>query len=179
MAREMLSQFWSPLCAVGAPGPHGPNAQICLSVFGASIVPERPRLMVILSNTNFTTGLIAKSGRLSISLLAEGQLKLLERLGLQSGRDAYKLDGIRFEMDSHGCPLFEASAATASCEVLESSSLGDSTAFLCAVRERVTNDREPISWFEARSLLNDEFLLAWQEKSEGEQQAARRTMLWR
>ena len=60
---SVLSHFWAPLCAIGGHGPGGPNAQICVSVFGASIVPERPRLLVVLSKTNHTTGLVAASGR--------------------------------------------------------------------------------------------------------------------
>ena len=63
-AGDVLSHFWAPLCAVGAGGPVGPNAQICVSVFGASIVPERPRLLVSLSKTNYTEALVRESGRL-------------------------------------------------------------------------------------------------------------------
>ena len=37
---ELLSHFWAPLCAIGSHGPQGPNAQVCVSVFGASIVTE-------------------------------------------------------------------------------------------------------------------------------------------
>jgi len=83
---SVLSHFWAPLAAVGSHGASGPNAQICVSIFGASVVPDRPRLLVNLSKTNYTTGLVAGSGSLAITLLADRQLGLLEPLGLQRSR---------------------------------------------------------------------------------------------
>lgn len=58
---DLLSEFWAPLCAVGSHDAAGRlNAQICVSVFGASIVPERPRLLVVLSRTTLTHDLVAE-----------------------------------------------------------------------------------------------------------------------
>ncbi|MEO8540001.1 MAG: flavin reductase family protein [bacterium] len=176
---SVLSHFWAPLCAVGSHGPSGPNAQICVSVFGASIVPNRPRLMVILSNTNYTTGLVANSGTLSVSVLGEGQLPLLEPLGLHSGRDGNKLAAVAHDRTSAGNPIFPGGAGWAACEVIEAISLGDSTAFLVAVREKFDGAAAPLTWQAARSVVGEEFLQRWSAKSAREQSAAREAMLWR
>lgn len=177
--RDLLSWFWAPLCAIGSHGPRGPNAQVCVSVFGASIVPERPRLLVVLSNTNYTTALVRECGTLAVTLLGEAQLGLLEPLGLHSGRERDKLRGLAFALTPSGDPYFPGGCGYAACEVIEAFDTGDSTAFLCAVVERVTEGGVPLPWQRARELVGDEFLRRWQEKSLREQAAARAHMHWR
>lgn len=176
----MLSHFWAPLCAIGSHGDAGPNAQICVSVFGASIVPERPRLLVVLSNTNHTTGLVASSGTLAITVLGESQGGLLGPLGLHSGRDGNKLAGLPHTLSAADDPAFpEGSAGWMAAEVLSATSLGDSTAFLVAVRDRQDGTAPPLSWQAAKEVVGDAFLRRWAEKSAREQDAAREAMHWR
>lgn len=188
--RDVLSSFWSPLCAIGARGleadtapaaPPGatPNAQICVSVFGASIVPERPRVIVSLSKTNYTHELVIASGTLSVTALAASQLPLLEPLGLRSGRDGDKLAGLEVALTEAGEPWFPGCVGYLGCDVIERHDLGDATAFLCAVRERETFSAEPaLRWPEAQQVVGTEFLERWAVKSRREQAAARASMRW-
>lgn len=177
--RALLSHFWAPLTAVGSHGPDGPNAQICVSVFGASVVPERPRLLVNLSKTNYTTELVQASGTLAITLLAEGQTDLLAPLGLRSGRDGGKLEGLAVEVTEAGDPWFPGGVGVIECAVLDSYDLGDARAFLCAVREqRPLTSTPALTWAAAREAVGEDFLRAWAEKSEREQRAASATMRW-
>jgi len=176
---EILSHFWAPLCAVGSHGGRGPNAQICVSVFGASIVPEQPRLLVNLSNTNYTTELVRESGTVAITLLAEGQAGLLEPLGLHSGREGSKLSGLDVELSSSGDPFFPGGVGVVLGETLEAFDLGDMTAFLVAVRERrELGGSRALPWNAAREVVGEEFLRRWAEKSAREQAAARAVMRW-
>jgi flavin reductase (DIM6/NTAB) family NADH-FMN oxidoreductase RutF len=175
---DVISNFWAPLCAVGSHGPHGPNAQICVSVFGASIVPDRPRVLVVLSKTNFTHDLVAETGTLAVTLLSAGQLSLLEPLGLRSGRDGAKLAGLRYTLTADGDPWFPGGAGWLRCRVIDAPDFGDSTGFLCAVVERDTFEAGPMRWADARSVLDAAFLEAWAAKSAKEQAAARGAMHW-
>lgn len=176
---SVLSHFWAPLCAVGSHGAGGPNAQVCVSVFGASIVPERPRVLVVLSNTNYTTELVRASGTVAVSVLGETQAGLLAPLGLRSGRDGPKLDGLTFELTAAGDPIFPGGGGWLAGEVLEQFSLGDSTAFLIAVREQAAGNSLALSWQAAKLVVGDGFLARWAEKSGREQEAARHAMHWR
>ncbi len=187
---DLLSHFWAPLCAVGSHDAAGrPNAQICVSVFGASIVPERPRLLVVLHRSNLTHDLVATSGTLAVTLLAQGQLNLLAPLGLRSGRDdAAKLDGVEHRAAAAGDPVFPGGVGYLACEVLDAADLGDATSYLVAVRERASLDdsrgegrtpREPMRWAAARERLGAPFLDDWAEKSAREREAARGSMRWR
>lgn len=178
-SRDVLSYFWAPLCAVGSHEGRRLNAQICVSVFGASIVPERPRLLIVLSKTNYTHDLVFGSGTLAVTLLGEGQLGLLEPLGLRSGRDSPKLGGLDVATTALGDPHFPGGAGHAACEVIDAHDLGDSTSFLCAVRERHTDaEVAPMSWAWARTAVGETFLEAWAAKSAREQEAARQAMRW-
>jgi flavin reductase (DIM6/NTAB) family NADH-FMN oxidoreductase RutF len=174
----VLSHFWAPLCAVGSHGERGPNAQICVSVFGASIVPEQPRLLVVLSNTNYTTELVREAGSLAVTVLSEAQLHLLEPLGLHSGRERDKLAGLEVELTGAGDPVLSGGAGSLACEVLERFDLGDSTAFLAAVLDRTESHAPPLSWQAARTVVGQDFLERWAQKSAREQAAARATMKW-
>ncbi len=185
-SRDVLSSFWSPLCAIGARGLEAnappnpaPNAQICVSVFGASIVPERPRVLVSLSKTNYTHELVIASGTLSVTALSVSQLPLLEPLGLRSGRDGDKLAGLEVALSGAGDPWFPGCVGYLGCVVIERHDLGDATAFLCAVRERETLSAEPaLRWPDAQQVVGAEFLERWAEKSRREQAAARASMRW-
>lgn len=176
---SVLSHFWAPLCAVGSHDAAGPNAQICVSVFGASIVPDRPRLLVVLSNTNYTTGLVSRAGTLSLTVLSEAQIGLLEPLGLHSANDGPKLHRVEYALNRLGDPVFPGGAGSLGCEILEQFDLGDSTAFLAAVREREEHGEPALSWRAAREVAGEEFLRRWAEKSAREQAAARARMAWR
>ncbi len=177
---DLLSHFWAPLCAVGSHGERGPNAQICVAVFGASIVPDRPRLLVVLSKTNYTHDLVEEAGTLAVTLLSGDQIDLLEPLGLTSGRDRDKLGGLAHEVTEAGDPYFTGGVGYLDCEVLDSVDFGDSTGFLSAARHRAPLDGEAaMTWADARARLGDEFMQRWQEKSAREQALAREVMTWR
>jgi len=184
VAPDLLSHFWSPLTAVGSHDSAGRlNAQICVAVFGASIVPERPRLLVVLHRTNLTHDLVAESGTLAVTLLSDAQLDLLEPLGLRSGRDGEKLHGIAVRTTAAGDPIFPGGVGYLACEVLEASDLGDATAYIVAVRERASlgdegEPREPMRWAVARERLGAPLLDRWAEKSTREREAARASMHW-
>lgn len=177
--RDTLSYFWSPLCAVGSHGAW-PNAQICVSVFGASIVPEQPRLLIGLWKENFTHDLVAASGTLAITLLGRGQTDLIEPLGLGSGRAADKLTGLEHALTAAGDPYFPGGTGYIDAEVIDAYDWGDATGYLVAVRsrERLSAD-EPLAWADARPLLPETLLERWDEKSRRDQAAARAVMSWK
>jgi flavin reductase (DIM6/NTAB) family NADH-FMN oxidoreductase RutF len=171
---------WQPLCIVGSHGPDETlNAQICISISSASIVPERPRLLVVLWKQNLTHELVLQSGTLSVSVMTSTQLGLIEPLGLETGRHGPKLTGLDLRITESGDPYFPDSAGYADCAVVGSLDLGDCTAFLTLVR---TEDRlsgtEPITWDEASKQLAAELMQRYQEKLEGDRDLARRSMLW-
>ena len=60
----------------------------------ASLDTERPRVILVLSPRNLTTGLLLKSRRFTLSLLSKADLDLVDRFGARSGRDLDKFGGL-------------------------------------------------------------------------------------
>ena len=102
------------------------------------------------------------------------------RAAASSGREGDKLGDIDLALTGSGDPYFPSGVGYLACEVIDAVDLGDSTAFLSAVRSREQlSDAPPMSWAEARERLGDEFMRRWQEKSRREQEIAREVMAWR
>ena len=88
----LLGGLSAPLAAISTRSGDVSNAQIAVAITAASIVPQRPRLIVQIYHTNYTHGLIAASGVLAINFLETSQLPLIWELGMHSGRDGDKLE---------------------------------------------------------------------------------------
>ncbi|GBD24547.1 High molecular weight rubredoxin [bacterium HR29] len=178
-APTALSLFWAPLCAVGSHGSGGPNAQICLAVVGASIVPERPRVIVGLWKTNLTHDLVRSSGSFALTLLDEAQHELLWPLGIRSGREGPKLQGLPYALTPRDDPWFPGGVAAFDCTVLATLDAGDASFFLAAV-EGVLEERDgvPLRWPRAQELLGPAFATAWEAKAARNRAAASSLMRW-
>ena len=174
---------WEAVCAVGGHEGARLNAQIGVSLYGASIVPDRPRLLVVLWKPNLTHDLVSASRTLAVTLLSERQLDLLEPLGLRTGHEvataAGKLDGLHYERTSRGDPYFPDGVGYLDCEVLDAWDLGDCTTLLAAVRhEQRFRDEEPLTWARARDLAGDDFVRRYEAKFEADADRARSVMRW-
>jgi flavin reductase (DIM6/NTAB) family NADH-FMN oxidoreductase RutF len=179
---SVLSNFWAPLCAVGSHGPYGPNAQICISVFGASIVPDRPRMMVLLWKGNYTCELVQACGTLAVTVLSERQLlDLFEPLGMKSGRDGNKLSGLDFDLTDAGDPIFRGGVGSLDCRVLETQDLGDAMSFLCEVTKHHRDESagQPMTWAKARERIPEPLMERYREKNKHDQDVSRGRMVWR
>ncbi len=176
---NLLSNFWTPIVAVGCSGPEGPNAQISLSTFGAGVVPDRPRLIVTLYKLNHTHDLIVAKGNFSLSLLCEAQIDLLTKLGMVHGHDTSKLGDVEYTLTERGNPVFDGSIGWLECSVIERFDFGDSTAFLSAVEQNVRlTDDAPLVWSRLLPTLPDDVRAQWDAKMAGDIAHYRSVMKW-
>src|SRR5689334_25104014 len=106
--QPILSELWTPLVVISAEWHGVRSAQIAVSAHGASIVPDRPRILVQLYKRNLTHDLVRDSGVFALHLLSKGQEELVHRLGFVSGRrDPQKLDGLGERRGVTGCLLLD------------------------------------------------------------------------
>ena len=177
--RNLLSYFWTPIVAVGCSGPDGPNAQVSVSTFDAGVVPDRPRLLVVLYKQNHTHDLVIAKRDFTLSLLCEAQIDLIPKLGFVSGREAAKLAGLAYTLTGRGNPVFTGSIGWLECSVIEAYDLGDSTAFLAAVVEnhRLT-DEEPLVWSTLLPSLPPSWRDQWAAKMAADIEHYRTVMRW-
>lgn len=163
-AARALSHLWTPLVAVTSAHEGVRSGQIAVSVHGASIVPQRPRLTAALWKRNLTHDLVAGSGVFGAHLLREDQDELVYRLGLRSGREGDKFAGLALREGVTGCPLLADCLAVYECRVLNAMDGGDMTVFLGEVVAMEGADGAPLWWRYLRPRMPAEHAAAWDRK---------------
>ncbi|MDE2785181.1 MAG: flavin reductase family protein [Chloroflexota bacterium] len=172
----LLGGLSAPLAAISTRAGDVSNAQIAVAITAASIVPQRPRLIVQIYHTNFTHGLIASAGVMAINFLETSQLPLIWQLGMRSGRDGDKLEGVTFTTGATGSPLLEGCFGFLDCRVVNAMDGGDMTAFLVEAVAARTNGGERMTWREARPRLPRRWADEWDRKISGEIDVSLNTM---
>jgi flavin reductase (DIM6/NTAB) family NADH-FMN oxidoreductase RutF len=163
---HLLSWFWTPLTAVTAAADGRRSGQIAVSVHGASIVPECPRLTVGLWKTNLTHDLVATSGAFAVHLLRDDQDDLVYHLGLQSGHDVDKLATLAHDTGVTGTPLLHNCLGLFECRVINRMDGGDHTVFLGEVVHSAARSRgDPLWWRDLRSRMPADRLAVWNERN--------------
>ncbi|MCY4367358.1 MAG: flavin reductase family protein [Chloroflexi bacterium] len=161
----IMGRLWSPLAAVTSQWGGKVNAQIAVAISAASIVPERPRVLVQIYKGNYSHRLIARSGAFALNFITSEQLHLIRDFGLVSGIDRDKMVGVEHSIGITGTPLLAGCAGFLECQVINAMDGGDMTCFLADVVNGYS-DREilPISWRDARRLIPQEWNDAWNSK---------------
>ena len=168
----MMSQLWAPIAAVSTVWQGKANAQIALAIGGASIVPDRPRVIAQLYKTNYTHELVLQSKVFALNFLHRDQLQLLTDLGLSSGRDRDKLAGIEYRTGVTGSPIFDDSFGCLDCKVINAMDGGDMTCFLADVVDGESHGGEAMTWPYARTAVPKEWLEEYGRKIQKEIQAS-------
>src|SRR5918911_3299553 len=103
----MLENLWGPIVAVTAARGGRTNGLISSTTVTASLLPEAPRVSVLLSRASLTREFVLASGVLAVHFLPadERGLELFRALGFHSGRDASKLDHVATHVGSVGAPI--------------------------------------------------------------------------
>ncbi len=141
------------------------SGQLATWIVPATLVPDSPRVVAVLSPQNFTHELVRSSGRFVLNLLAEGQHELVPLFGLVSGRKVDKFAGLTLERTGRGLPVLTGTCGFAECQVLDSLDSGDRVIYLAeVVEQRVHGGRHPLRKQQALSQLGREVLEAIEEK---------------
>lgn len=173
----MLRGLSAPLAAVATRHGDIVNAQIAVAITTASIVPQRPRIIVQLYHPNYTCELVAASGVLAVNFLAPDQLELVWRLGMRSGRDADKLADVDYAGGVTGSPILAGGFGYLDCRVVNAMDGGDLTAFLADVVDGDTRGAAPLYWRDAYPRLPQRWADEWDRKIANEMARSETQML--
>lgn len=161
----IMGRLWSPLAAVTSQWQGKVNAQIAVAISAASIVPERPRVLVQIYKGNYSHRLITQSGEFALNFISREQLHLIRDFGLVSGIDRDKMAGVEHTVGVTGSPLLAGCMGYLECQVINAMDGGDMTCFLANVVAGASDPEVlPISWREARRLIPQEWNEAWNSK---------------
>ena len=165
----IMGNLWSPLAVVTSHWQGRDNAQLCLSIGGASIVPERTRVVTQIYKTNLSHEMIMGSGAFALNFPREDQLDWIDRFGMHTGRDRNKLEGLEYKRRETGCPILTDCWGWLDCRVVNAMDGGDMTCFLAEVVDGLTiSDGLPLWWRDARQLMPEDWMQAYVEKQAGE-----------
>lgn len=161
----IMGSLWSPIVAVTSRWQDRDNVQICVSIIAASIVPEKPRVLVQIYKTNHSHEMVLNSGAFALNFPRPDQLWWIKDFGLVSGRDNDKLAQVDTEPGQSGSPLIIDCWGYLDCRVINAMDGGDMTCFLADVLVGATRSRsEPLWWRDARARIPQEWLNRWERK---------------
>ena len=126
----LLRHLTLPVVAVTTSSTGRRNGMIANSAQRASLVPTTPRISIYISKTNFSHDLAYASGVLAVHLLRRDQWDLIWKLGLHSGREGDKLDGVEVRTGTSGVPYLTDCLAAFECRVSNAMDAGAATFFL-------------------------------------------------
>jgi flavin reductase (DIM6/NTAB) family NADH-FMN oxidoreductase RutF len=173
----MMGRLWSPLAAVTSHWQGRDNVQMAVAITAASIVPDRPRVIIQLYKTNLSHEMVLSSGAFALNFLRQDQLELIGDFGLVSGRDQDKLEAVGKTKGKSGSPLLTDCFGYLDCRVINAMDGGDMTCFLAEVMDGKTHSEgEPLWWRDARRKLPPEWLERWEQKQSSEIATSRNTM---
>jgi flavin reductase len=147
------------------------NGQIATWILPGTLVPDRPRLVAVLSPMNFTHGLITASGIFAVSMLAHDQHALVPHFGLHSGRHRDKLAGIDTVDTPSGIPVIAGSCGWAECVIRQEIDGGDRFIYLADVTaQHADPSRAPLRRAAAFAAQPDDVreLLTGKQRIDGE-----------
>ncbi|MCA9053020.1 MAG: flavin reductase [Planctomycetaceae bacterium] len=106
---------------------------IATAVMSASIVPMMPRVLVGIARQHATWDLVEAAGRFTLQLLPPSRLDLVERFGMQSGRDVDKFAVDEWIHELSGGPRLKDAIGWLDCRVEAGWDSGDRTVYLAEV----------------------------------------------
>ncbi len=173
----IMGRLWSPLAAVTSHWQGKDNVQIAVAIAAASIVPDRPRVVVQLYKTNLSHSMVLSSGALALNFLKPDQTNLIGEFGLVSGRNQDKLAEVEKTKGASGSPVLNDCFGFLDCRVINAMDAGDMTCFLAEVVDGKTlAEGDPLWWRDARRQLPPEWLDVWETKQSSEVETSRGTM---
>jgi flavin reductase (DIM6/NTAB) family NADH-FMN oxidoreductase RutF len=130
------------------------NGQVAMAALPASIVVEKPRVLIELWQNNLTHALVRDSAAFCLHLLREDQFEAVRNFGFYHGQDRNKFAGVAYNQGQTGSPRLEDCLGWLECRVIGQISTEDMTAFIGEVvaARRITQG-EPLTWTVARKNL--------------------------
>ena len=118
---------------------------ICNTVVQLTSSPNQVSLT--LNKANYTTGVLQKTKKCNVSILAENApFALFERFGFQSGRDVDKFEGISYE-NVEGVPVIADGCGYVVCKLIDKMETSTHTVFLGEIIAGETGSKsEPMTY---------------------------------
>lgn len=157
MADGSIFQLTNPEIYVLTTAHNGQRAgQVVTWVTLASLIPENPRVVVVLSPCTYTSSVLSQSQRFVLNMLASDQSDWLERFGMVSGHTQDKFQGIEVTTAEMELPILPGTCGWASCRVSEQIDQGDRVIWVADVFAQSFNPtKQPLRRMEGLGALSE------------------------
>lgn len=165
----VLEELWSPVAALTAAHDGHANGLITTSAVTASILPEAPRISVLLAQEHLTHELVVNSGAFAVHLLpaepVNRSIEIFRTLGFRSGHRVDKLAAIPWRPGTTGAPVLDEALAYVEVRVADTFDVGDATVVVADVvaAERPREGRH-LTIEDVRARLTDDDWAAWEAR---------------
>ena len=177
MIAPMMQRLWAPIAIVTASSGGRDNAQAAVSIGGASIVADRPRVVVQLYKTNLTHDLAVESGAFALCFARRDQLDLVHAMGFVSGHEGEKMAGLAYSKGVTGSPVLDDCLGFLDCRVINAMDGGDMTVFLADVVDGgMRSEGDALDGPYWRDVIPQSWTDAWNAKIAKEVEHSRRVM---
>ncbi len=118
----------------------------CITNTAMQVTGEPVQLTVAVNKTNYTTGMIERTGKFTLSIISQNaDFSLFQRFGFQSGRDVDKFEGFGAVTRAVNGVLYltKNTSAFLSCTVVKTVDLGTHIMFVATVDDGDILSKEP------------------------------------
>ena len=130
-AESVLAELWSPIAALTAADGRRAGGLITSTAVTTSLLPEAPRVAVILGRSQQTHELVLASSAFAVHLLPaeplERSLAIFKAFGFHSGREGDKLAQVPWHPGVTGAPVIDEALAYAEARVVATLDADDVT----------------------------------------------------
>jgi flavin reductase (DIM6/NTAB) family NADH-FMN oxidoreductase RutF len=141
------------------------SGMIVTWVTSASLIPERKRLVLVVSPQNHTTQVLLQHRKFVIHLLSQDQVNLVPTFGLYSSRDVDKFSDVSFHLDDSGIPIIAGTCGWARGHIIAKIDGGDRFILLTDVdKEEVNPNQQPLLVQDLGQFLPEDILQQMQTK---------------
>ena len=175
----VLEELWSPVAALTAAHDGRANGLITTSALTASLLPEDPRISVLLAPEHLTHELALASGAFAVHLLPaepiDRSVEIFRTLGFRSGRSIDKLAAIPWRPGTTGAPVLAEALAYVEARVADTLDVGDTTVVVADVvaAGRLREGRH-LTIADVRAQLTVDDWAAWEARLSEERAEARK-----
>jgi flavin reductase (DIM6/NTAB) family NADH-FMN oxidoreductase RutF len=176
--KTVLDELWGPIAALTAAHAARANGLITSTAVTASLLPEGPRVSVVLARSSLTYDLVRASGAFALHLLPaeppEPAVDLFRRLGFHTGRDAAKLDGVAWRPGTTGAPVLDDALAYVEARVADQLETREIAVVVGdVVAGARLRDGGALTFEDVGPRLSDTDLAVWEERRQEELRHAR------
>ncbi|MFP3963839.1 flavin reductase family protein [Actinomadura fulvescens] len=129
--RDVMRRWASGVAVITMRGPDGPHGMTVNALLSVSLDP--PTLLIVLARNGRTRGILERTGRFTVNILAAGQQPLADRFTKRRQPGDEEFAGLDWHPSPGGAPVLQGVLAALDCLVTEQTPVADHVLLIATV----------------------------------------------